>query len=686
MTKGNRKPGKGMNSALLFGVILTSVLYIGWRIFFTIPLHYGMLSFLCGIALCAAEAVGVLEAFANYRNLHSFDLPEKPDIPDEMYPHIDVLIATHNEEIELLYKTINACTFLTYPDKDKVHVYLCDDTARQETKELADRLKIGWIGMSGNKDAKAGNLNNALSQTHSPLVATFDADMIPTSDFLMETVPYFFLPKMVKENGRWRARGPKEIDTKYKIGFVQTPQSFYNADMFQFNLYTEKNVPNEQDYFFREVNIGRNRTNSAIYAGSNTVIAREALDRIGGIRTGTITEDFATGMDIQAAGYTTYAIKKTVAHGLAPNDLMGLIRQRQRWGRGCIQVLRSKRFLFSKLHLKAKLDYVMCGLYWWTFFRRFVFIMSPILFIVFGIVVVDCSLWELLFIWLPSYVIYNRAQNLMSGKIRNVRLSNLIDTIMFPHLIFPVVFETLGIRMKRFFVTPKAKTRHKNASLKYAVPHLILTVFSVTGLVFCIHGMIRHHYGNVIILYWLCVNLYTLVNAVVFYVGRVNFRHSERFYARVPVTIQVDLTEIHGETTDLSEGGMAVLLPESAPLPHVDRFFVHLHDKDYHAAVPVEVLNAVRENGRWKVSLRMIECTEDNRRQYLQIVFDRNHTLPTVISSTLLRDAATTICGIMSAQKRGRRVSGDQKQRDYLHTKANQSDEQEAETEESRFS
>ena len=82
----------------------------------------------------------------------------------------------------------------------------------------------------------------------------------------------------------------------------KTPQSFYNPDLFQFNFYSEKRIPNEQDFFFREINVGRNRANAPIYAGSNTLISREALDEVGGIATGTITEDFETGIKIQAKG------------------------------------------------------------------------------------------------------------------------------------------------------------------------------------------------------------------------------------------------------------------------------------------------------------------------------------------------------------------------------------------------
>ena len=306
--------------------VFTMCVYLIWRFVHTLPGYeeYGWFAFILGISLWTAEVFSALEAFTHCADVVSKVEPEMPIIPDEWFPDVDVFIATHNESEDILYKTANACTYMKYPDKSKVHIYFCDDGNRPSVKKLADRIGIGYIGLANNKEAKAGNLNNAISKTNSPLIATFDADMIPTSDFLIETVPYFFLPKMKKDaNGNWVEREESEINDKEKIGFIQTPQSFYNPDLFQYNLYSERNVPNEQDYFFRQVNVGRNSTNSAIYAGSNTVISREALDEVGGICTGTITEDFETGLLIEAKGYQCYAVDKSLLKVLLNKENVG---------------------------------------------------------------------------------------------------------------------------------------------------------------------------------------------------------------------------------------------------------------------------------------------------------------------------------------------------------------------------
>ena len=630
-----------------------SLVYIGWRLFYTVPLQFGWVSAVFGIALLVAEITAILEAFIHFTNMVAASVPEMPEISPEMYPDVDILIATHNEDAELLYKTVNGCLFLDYPDRNKVHIYLCDDSDRPAIKKLADKLGVGYFGLANNKFAKAGNLNNALAKTSSPLVATLDADMIPTSRFLMESVPYFFLPDMIKENGVWRRREGDELKNKKKIGFVQTPQSFYNADLFQYNLYAENNIPNEQDYFFREVNIGRNCSNSAIYAGSNTLIAREALDEVGGIRTGTITEDFATGIDIQAAGYVTYAIDTVLAHGLAPNDFISLIKQRQRWARGCVQVLRNKRFLGQKMPFRTKASYMASFLYWWTFTRRFIYILAPILFVVFGVVIVNCTVKQLLCIWLPFFILYNLTLKLMSGKIRNTRWSNITDTIMFPYLIVPVITEAFGVHMKKFAVTPKEAAFAKNSELKYALPHLFLGLFSVVGIILCVHDfMLYRNYGGLIILYWLCVNLYSLMLAVVCISGRINFRGEDYFAAQVPATIFTGSLPIKAETVDLSETEMTVALGHLEYLPDQKNITVELRDTKYRAQMTVKTqrVHYNQSEQRWHYSFKITGMSEENRRQYYQLVFDREHRFPQVIKSGFFKDLATALRGFLTRQ------------------------------------
>ena len=616
---------------------VTSVIYILWRLFFTLPLHAGIVSLVAGIALFVAEFISMLEAVIHYICMSKDKAPEFPVISESDYPHVDVLIATHSEEPELLFKTINGCKHMDYPDPSKVHIYLCDDNDRPEMAKLAQKMGVGYFGLSGNKLAKAGNLNNALSKTDSPLVVTFDADMIPRSNFLMETVPYFSLPEMILDHGEWRKRTEEEIDPNYKIGFVQTPQSFYNPDLFQFNFFAENNIPNEQDYFFKEVNVGRNSSNSAIYAGSNTLISRRALEEVGGIRTKTITEDFATGIDIQAKGYTCFAIDEVLASGLAPDDFPNLLKQRQRWGRGCVQTIRSSHFLFGKLPFLSKLSYLSCLLYWWTFLRRIVYILSPILFTVFGVLVVRTELWGILLIWLPSYLIYNHSLRLLSGKVRDQKWSNIVDTILCPYMILPILAETFGIRMRTFAVTSKEKTGTRSAKIIYAIPHLILLAASIVGIYFSIERMMLYKsILGLVVLFWLCMNTYFLTMAVFFLLGRINYRSSQRFQAEIPVTFSVGTRRVHGTTCDISENGLSFVTDFPEFLQGIVDF--ELRDGKWAARVSGEVVQVGQFGNQWKYGVKLAELPFEEKQNYAQIVFDRLPTLATEIKTSAAKD------------------------------------------------
>lgn len=590
----------------------TSFIYIFWRIFFTLPIDNGLISLILGLVLVIAETIGVIEAFSNYRNLTSNSEPEMPQIPEEYYPDVDIFIATHSEPVDILYKTVNGCINMKYPNKDKVHIYICDDNNRFEMQILAKKMGVGYIGFTENKHAKAGNLNNAISKTKSPLIATFDADMIPRSNFLMETVPYFSLPYMKKnQDGIWIKKEKNEIDKNYKIGFIQTAQSFYNPDLFQYNLYSEQHIPSEQDYFFKKINIGRNRTNSPIYTGSNTVISRKAIEDIGGLDTNNITQDFATGINIQTKGYRCFAISKVLAHGLAPIDFKILLKQRQKWGKGCINPIKS-----------LKSSYINCFLYWTTFIRRFIYIIAPILYSVFGVIIIKCNIRELIFIWLPSYILYNISLKYFSGNLRNQKWNNIIETIISPYLIMPIF----------------------NTELKYSAPHIILMIMTMYGIGCTIQQLfISGNLVNIVTLYWLALNLYSLIMAIFFMLSRVNVRKGERFYTKLDVKISFDNIILDATTNDISESGMSFILDSPEYIPYNKEIDINIKYMDYEADLKAIIVHIEQIEDKWKYGLKIVDISDCDKNKYYQIIYDRHHTLGTTIESNIVREIKSNI-------------------------------------------
>ncbi len=636
---------KDRKEKLLFGItVVLMLLYLGWRILCTLPLDQGLPQMIFAVLLIVAECVTVSTTFElYYRKLKSDSGRLKlPQIPPEEYPDIDVFIATHNEPCELLYKTASACTFMEYPDKSRVHIYFCDDTCRPEVAQLAQELGIGYLGAENNEYAKSGNLNHALSCTHSPLIATFDADMIPRRSFLMDTVPYFALPDYIDEDGVWRRRTDEEKNEKFRIGLIQTPQSFYNLDLFQFNLYAEDLIPNEQDFFSMEVNQMRNSSNACAYTGSNTVISRAAMEEIGGFPYHTITEDFETSCRLQMAGYITYATDKVEAHGLSTTDVRSMMKQRVRWARGVIQSLQNTHAVFShKLPLSARITYLNSFLYWWSFFNRMIFILAPIMFALFDFQVVNCTLPQLLIFWLPSYFFYSQSMKLLSSNIRSQKWSQIIDTTFAPSLILPVLLETLHIRETKFKVTNKKKTSGNSRSVLNLLPHLILIVLSVAAILRFIHGK----YGmalvySSVILYWLGHNLISLLYAVAFMLGREMPRKNERIEARESARLEWEDGALDGHTENLSDGGALMVTPGGLP-EGMKEFTLTISTSFYCAklrATPVSdnrlprgsrhLLPEEDDDEHHICAFQVEPLDEENKRQYIQIIYDRATTIP----------------------------------------------------------
>ena len=90
----------------------------------------------------------------------------------------------------------------------------------------------------------------------------------------------------------------------------------------------------------RQLEEGKDRFNATMYVGSNALFRRTALEEIGGFATGVITEDMATGMLLQANKWETVFVNETLAVGLSPETFSDLLKQRDRWCRGNIQVVK----------------------------------------------------------------------------------------------------------------------------------------------------------------------------------------------------------------------------------------------------------------------------------------------------------------------------------------------------------
>lgn len=602
--------------------MICAIMYLVWRIFFTIPFAFGIVSIVAGITLLIVEILGMVEAFIHYANMYSVNAYPMPDVPEELFPNVDIFIATYSEDSELLYKTINGCKHMEYPDKSKVHIYLCDDNRRVEMRALATKMGINYLDRPNNKGAKAGNLNHALAHSTSPYVVTFDADMIPKSDFLMKIIPYF-VDCEIKNKGRKK-------EDQIKLGFLQSPQCFYNPDLFQFNLFSEKRIPNEQDYFYRDIQVARTKSNSVIYGGSNTVLAREALEEIGGFYTEAITEDFATGILIQKKGYISLGIGEPLASGMSATDLHSLIQQRIRWARGVIATGRKMHIFTSKdLSFGQKMNYWASIWYWYAPLKRIIYIMSPLLYATFGFMVFNCTLPQVLLFWLPMYVTSNISLRMLSNNIRTTKWTSIYETVLFPFMLVPVLLESVGISLKKFKVTEKnSQQNQKGKNFIYNIPFLILIILSVIGIISCIRIMFdSSSFGPLVVLFWVVYNMFLLIMSLFFVDGRVTYRKAERVAVEMKSEIDNGILKLNGVTRDISETGVSVLLDKPFYLESETGVIVTLCNDKYLAKLKTQIVYVSKHGERWNYSMKILDYM-DTYDDYLQMLYDRVPVLP----------------------------------------------------------
>jgi cellulose synthase (UDP-forming) len=247
-------------------------------------------------------------------------------------------------------------------------------------------------------------------------------------------------------------------------------------------------------------------------------------------------------------------------------------------------------------------------------------------------------LWQILVFWLPYYILNDKALYILSGNKRTQHWSNLIDTILFPYLIIPVILESLGFRKKVFAVTQKSPSRQRRAVWLPALPHIILLLATFVSICLCFLESIElRTVYNIIILFWLLVNGKNILLAVFFMLGRDNQRGTVRVGAEVPATVRYDDTHYDGVTVNLSEGGLCVRFAAPVYLPDDQSFSVRLTTERYEASLECAVshVDAAPDRKAWFYSLVIVAMDEANRSRYMQIVFDRPHSLPDHIQDTL---------------------------------------------------
>ena len=371
---------------------------------------------------------------------------------------VDVFITVAGEPVEIVEKTARAAMAMKYPN---FSIYLLNDgyVAKKDNwrdiEKLAKDLGIGCITRKTPGGAKAGNINHALTLTKSPYVTVFDADHIPKPQFLKEVMGYF-------------------VDEK--MGFVQTPQYYYNQDI---NRVTQT-AWDQQALFFGPIMSGKNRTNSVFMCGTNMVLSRAALTDVGGMCEFNIAEDFLTSLFMHEKRWRSVYVPKVLAEGLAPEDFLSYYKQQYRWTRGSLEVIFKFNPLFRKgLTLAQKMQYLLSASYYLSGVVVLIDALLPLIFLFTGITAVTTSTMTLAFVFLP-YIFLNLAILQMSSNY-TYTFHAISFSISSFYLQIRAVIAVLSGQKTSFAVTSKQAVQGN--FLYLTIPHMIYIAATAAGFV-----------------------------------------------------------------------------------------------------------------------------------------------------------------------------------------------------------
>ena len=422
-------------------------------------------------------------------------------------PRVAILIATYNEELEILERTIIGAKALKHPNKE---VLILDDGRRDWLRDYCEAQGVRYITRADNAGSKAGNMNNALrvlAQDTVPPddIAVLDADFVPHRGFISRTLALFKDPK---------------------IGLVQTPQHFFNADPVQHNLGLSRSYPDEQRFFFDHLQPARDAWGIAFCCGTSSVMRWQAVQDVGGFPTESITEDFMMTLVLRDGGWGTAYLDEPLTEGLAPEGLKEYVTQRSRWCLGMMQIARSRvgPFARNNLRLRDRWSVIDAVLYWVsTFPFRLAALTYPLLYWFFNITVVNAEVADVIGYFGVYYMWILLAMNAVArGMVIPVLndVSQILGAIPISRAAIVGLIQPHGHPFK---VTAKGGDRSRIiVQWELLRPYLILLMLTIGGLLIGIYSddfaFNDAGQGKSVVLFWTLYNVFVLTFTLITFV------------------------------------------------------------------------------------------------------------------------------------------------------------------------
>lgn len=240
----------------------------------------------------------------------------------ENFPHVTVQLPIYNEKY-VIERLIGAITKFNYP-KNKLEIQILDDSTDETVTLVKDCIikyqqegfDIQQVVRQDRVDYKAGALKYGMEKCKGEFVAIFDADFIPSPDFLIKTLPFF---------------------ADNRVGVVQTRWGHLNES---YSILTQLQAYALNAHFTIEQtarNIGGHFIN---FNGTAGIWRRRTIEDAGGWEGDTLTEDLDLSYRAQLKGWKFQYLEEVISPAELPAEMNALRSQQFRWAKGAAECTR----------------------------------------------------------------------------------------------------------------------------------------------------------------------------------------------------------------------------------------------------------------------------------------------------------------------------------------------------------
>jgi cellulose synthase/poly-beta-1,6-N-acetylglucosamine synthase-like glycosyltransferase len=304
---------------------------------------------LCILGIYGWHRYYIVYLYTKYR-----DRVPGPPPPVSDWPVVTVQLPIYNE-MYVVDRLIEAVCDLDYP-KDRLEIQVLDDSTDETRdraemavqRQLARGFDIKYLHRTDRTGYKAGALEAGMKVARGEYIAIFDADFVPTADFLERTVGHLVHdPGLAVVQARWG-----HLNDEYSL------LTRVQAVLLDGHFVLEHGARNRSGCFFN-------------FNGTAGIWRRAAIADAGGWQHDTLTEDLDLSYRAQMRGWRFMFLPDLLTPAEVPVEMNAFKTQQHRWAKGSIQTCRKilPLLLQSNLpfpvkveaffHLTANINYLL---------------------------------------------------------------------------------------------------------------------------------------------------------------------------------------------------------------------------------------------------------------------------------------------------------------------------------------